>query len=309
VVGVEEGGGTPGLPRGGKAQDGVIDWNLPSLPRALPDLAAQIAACPDCIAAKKHAYSDATTPGFFYTECEKHRHFPRNPRDPRNAAGVVTEMTSDEAKRKFPDYQKNRGERVPPKSPEWSEERMKELAEAEPGGLMAINPEFLPAIRKEAEVDGRTAARAHAAGVELDREILIRWGLVDNYKPRLENADGSQRKSTTGESRGNLGQTPATNPQNNVDPQHVDVPASKPKVDIAALKEICAGNLPKVPEEAFTALAAINAATNKMSGVDPQAFTPKLCVACEAPLQMAAGKMACRDEACGMYGKIQKGKP
>lgn len=31
------------------------------------------ANCPDCQEAKRHAYSDATTPGFFYTECERHR--------------------------------------------------------------------------------------------------------------------------------------------------------------------------------------------------------------------------------------------
>lgn len=36
-------------------------------------LAVEIADCADCQAAKKHAYSDATTPGFFYTECTKHR--------------------------------------------------------------------------------------------------------------------------------------------------------------------------------------------------------------------------------------------
>ncbi len=29
--------------------------------------------CPDCQAAKRHAYSDATTPGFFFTQCDKHR--------------------------------------------------------------------------------------------------------------------------------------------------------------------------------------------------------------------------------------------
>ncbi|MDE2105473.1 MAG: hypothetical protein KGL39_50060 [Patescibacteria group bacterium] len=38
----------------------------------------EIANCPDCIAAKKHAYSDATTPGFFYTECERHRNMLAN---------------------------------------------------------------------------------------------------------------------------------------------------------------------------------------------------------------------------------------
>jgi hypothetical protein len=30
------------------------------------------AECPDCIAARKHAYSDATTPGFFSPYCSKH---------------------------------------------------------------------------------------------------------------------------------------------------------------------------------------------------------------------------------------------
>ncbi len=29
--------------------------------------------CPDCCAEMRHAYSDATTPGFFYDRCEKHR--------------------------------------------------------------------------------------------------------------------------------------------------------------------------------------------------------------------------------------------
>lgn len=29
--------------------------------------------CPDCRDAKRHAYSDATTPGFFYMTCSKHR--------------------------------------------------------------------------------------------------------------------------------------------------------------------------------------------------------------------------------------------
>ena len=29
-------------------------------------------ACEECKAAKRHAYSDATTPGFFHTGCERH---------------------------------------------------------------------------------------------------------------------------------------------------------------------------------------------------------------------------------------------
>lgn len=33
----------------------------------------QLVRCPDCDEAAKHAYSDATTPGFFYSKCAKHR--------------------------------------------------------------------------------------------------------------------------------------------------------------------------------------------------------------------------------------------
>jgi hypothetical protein len=29
--------------------------------------------CADCDACARHAYSDATTPGFFFDKCEKHR--------------------------------------------------------------------------------------------------------------------------------------------------------------------------------------------------------------------------------------------
>lgn len=32
--------------------------------------------CEDCKACARHAYSDATTPGFFYDKCERHRAIP-----------------------------------------------------------------------------------------------------------------------------------------------------------------------------------------------------------------------------------------
>jgi len=64
-------------------------------------LAAEILNCPDCQAAKRHAYSDATTPWFFYTECEKHR-------QPgiQGAAGVVIEqeIPIEEAKQRWPSF-------------------------------------------------------------------------------------------------------------------------------------------------------------------------------------------------------------
>ncbi|HEX5426530.1 MAG TPA: hypothetical protein VFW94_23485 [Candidatus Acidoferrales bacterium] len=49
----------------------------------------EIANCPDCQAAKRHAYSDATTPGFFYTECDRHRKMLHGTADLRTAAGIV----------------------------------------------------------------------------------------------------------------------------------------------------------------------------------------------------------------------------
>jgi hypothetical protein len=51
-----------------------------------PDLAAA-QSCPDCIEAKKHAYSDATTAGFFFTECPKHRGHREPQEDP--AGGIA----------------------------------------------------------------------------------------------------------------------------------------------------------------------------------------------------------------------------
>jgi hypothetical protein len=37
------------------------------------EYAATITACEECDRAARHAYSDATTPGFFHDKCEKHR--------------------------------------------------------------------------------------------------------------------------------------------------------------------------------------------------------------------------------------------
>lgn len=44
-----------------------------ALARAQQPLQVSEADCLDCQAAKRHAYSDATTPGFFYAQCDKHR--------------------------------------------------------------------------------------------------------------------------------------------------------------------------------------------------------------------------------------------
>ena len=80
------------------------DLVLKDRAEGISTLAAEIAACADCQAAMKHAYSDATTPGFFYDRCEKHRKLPVDSPDIRNAVGVVTveEMPIEEAKQRFP---------------------------------------------------------------------------------------------------------------------------------------------------------------------------------------------------------------
>ena len=93
-------------------------------------LKREIANCPACQACRRHAYSDATTPGFFYTECEKHRR-----PGIAGAAGFVSreEMPIEEAKRRFPN---------------WSPEHMMRMADAEQealdgtGGLLAVSPEI-----------------------------------------------------------------------------------------------------------------------------------------------------------------------
>jgi hypothetical protein len=40
---------------------------------AIAEYLQTVESCPDCIEAEKHANSDATTPGFFYRKCSKHR--------------------------------------------------------------------------------------------------------------------------------------------------------------------------------------------------------------------------------------------
>ena len=109
------------------------------------DTAKEIANCPDCQAAKKHAYSDATTPGFFYTECDKHRKMLHGTDDLRTAAGMVTVTVTpvEAAKRRYPN---------------WSPERLKELGDAESdaldatGGLLAISPELYSMMSNQSEV-------------------------------------------------------------------------------------------------------------------------------------------------------------
>jgi hypothetical protein len=52
------------------------------------------------------------------------------------------------------------------KFPEWSDERLRIMADAEPGGLMACSPELLAELKIMAGTDPRIAASLKAAGIE-----------------------------------------------------------------------------------------------------------------------------------------------
>lgn len=72
--GLPEFAGTPAIPQVPQEAFDFLD-KLQADQQALcgADPAFNPYDCPDCRAAMKHAYSDATTPGFFYDRCEKHR--------------------------------------------------------------------------------------------------------------------------------------------------------------------------------------------------------------------------------------------
>ena len=53
------------------------------------------ARCADCDAAAKHAYSDATTPGFFSDKCSKHRAVASSPDRAEELAREIHETCCD----------------------------------------------------------------------------------------------------------------------------------------------------------------------------------------------------------------------
>ena len=131
------------------------------------------------------------------------------------------------------------------KFPEWSEARMREMAEAEPGGLMACSPELLREMKEQAKNDGGVAAKLHLAGVELDREILVRWGLVEN---KLEDQDGATDdfagRAEKREGGGIVGGNSSPDADGAHGSENGSVGVGKPEVNMEALRNICAGNIP-----------------------------------------------------------------
>ena len=78
--------------------------------------------------------------------------------------------------------------------------------------------------------------------------------------------------------------------------ESTDFPSLKRKPDMAALREICAGNTPAMPSDAYYDAGA---------GVH-STLQPRLCVVCDSPMREVKGKWACADQSCAMYGREVK---
>lgn len=127
---------------------------------------------------------------------------------------------------------------------------LKKIADESPGGFSTLSPEMLAVLRERAAVDGETAKVLHQDGLPLDREILVRWGLAENYKPKLEDVGGegknvggenySEARSAAGKNRRN----PAPDAKSNHGGKSSAVAIGKSKVNMEALRDICAGNIP-----------------------------------------------------------------
>lgn len=133
-------------------------------------------------------------------------------------------------------------------------------------------------MKEAAKTDKDVACALHTAGVELDRDILVRWGLAENYKPitfedqrgvpgsdvvanrnqvrplvdknKSEDEFGGG-KDVEGNKGGKSGASAGKNrrvakglPKNDDGGKSVAVGVGKSKVDMAALRDICAGNVP-----------------------------------------------------------------
>lgn len=118
--------------------------------------------------------------------------------------------------------------------------------------ILASSPEELEKMKEEAKTDRHTASVLHFSGVSLDREILVRWGLAENYKPKLEEKNGSEKVVEGNKNR--EGRGPAKEdrraskglPKDNDGGKGAAVATGKPTVApevVASLRDICAGNL------------------------------------------------------------------
>ena len=128
-------------------------------------------------------------------------------------------------------------------------------------------PEVLLARINAVAGDERTKWILEACRMRLDGESVP------------ERLNGSGVIARMSEQSGVMGSNPITSP-------------SKP--DMAALREICEGNLPDKWAEPMTA------------GQIERMIPDPVCVVCESPMRKVKGKWACPDMSCGKYGVEQK---
>lgn len=167
-----------------------------------------------------------------------------------------------------------------------SAQEMKKIAEEDGDGFSTISPETLDAIKDRAKIDVEMAKVLHTAGVELDREILVRWGLAENYKPiTFENQRGvpgsevvvnrtqvrslvdknksedevgggkDVEESQGGESGASAGKNRRVAkglPKNDDGGKSAAVGVGKPKIDMATLRDICEGKFPDLVGKTLT---------------------------------------------------------
>lgn len=100
-----------------------------------------------------------------------------------------------------------------------------------------INPETLAEIKNAAAVDFSLARKVHQKGIELDRDILVRWG--------LESVDGVEGRAKTRKTAGVAGRSAkAVKAGNDVAKSSAVGDGARVGVDIQVLRDICAGNIP-----------------------------------------------------------------
>jgi hypothetical protein len=279
-VGAQSSGGTPDLSPVGKAQDGansLLTPRFPKLDKAIADYERQLdgeavgvdepflygrsGVAPDFneVIIPRQQFPDGVPCG--HAGCLSHVSHPCDSCGRIGGRRPIYNMEDNEAAKK------NRGESVP-LDMRFSEKWLREMAAFETGGLMACSPEILGRMKEEAKTNSGVAATLHRAGVELDREILVRWGLAENYKPKtfarplvdknkLESIDGGENtvgrkaNSKKGTAAGEDRRNPAPDAEGNDGGQSGAVATGKPKVDMKALRDICAGNTPRNAQEAI----------------------------------------------------------
>lgn len=217
--GATEGGGTPCLPPLGKAQDGALVETIVGIDMSLGQ---EPVIHTEMLAQQKSAAARFT---------------------PDTEIGMTTRELGEMGQKIFGAVVRRPEIKITVDSIGW----IQKVVDA--GGLPRCSAELLDELREEAKTNKEIAIMLCAGKIELDREILIRWGLAENYKPKTEEADGVEPGAAEGkDKRGHGGNAEAVAGDHGGD-QEPAVGVGKPGVDMEALRAICAGNITKTSDE------------------------------------------------------------